>query len=141
MTIDEKTPLKSRVRIFTLEDVALHTTKASCWVARKGKVYDVTGFLEDHPGGDDLILKYAGKDIEQAMSDADEHEHSDSAYEMLEEYVIGRIGTEVHIVDEGAQSAASPCPRFPPILTRVLTYRLGGHGGLPPRRHRPCRRL
>jgi len=28
----------------------------SCWVTRDGNIYDVTEFLVDHPGGDDLIL-------------------------------------------------------------------------------------
>jgi len=27
-----------------------------------GKVYDVTNFLEDHPGGKDAIMLFAGKD-------------------------------------------------------------------------------
>lgn len=79
----------------------MHKTAASCWVARKGKVYDVTGFVSDHPGGDDLILGYAGKDVEAIMEDASEHAHSNSAYEVLESYVIGRLGTAANIIDEG----------------------------------------
>lgn len=70
-------------------------------MSRKGKVYDVTGFLVDHPGGEDLILNYAGKDVEEIMKDTVEHEHSDSAYDMLDEYVIGRLGAEENIVSEG----------------------------------------
>jgi len=69
-------------------------------VSRDGKVYDVTSFLVDHPGGDDLILKHAGKDVEEVMKDANEHEHSESAYEMLSEHVIGRLGAEETIVSE-----------------------------------------
>lgn len=30
-------------------------------------VYDVTDFLESHPGGPDIILKYAGKDATTAF--------------------------------------------------------------------------
>jgi len=78
----------------------MHKTAASCWVARNGKVYDVTGFVQDHPGGDDLILKHAGQDITEIMQDETEHAHSESAYEMLESYVIGRIGTAATVVDE-----------------------------------------
>lgn len=89
-----------RVRIFTAEDVANHISTSSCWVSRGGKVYDVSAFLPDHPGGDDLILKYAGKDIDSVMKDAQEHEHSESAYDMMAEYVIGRLGCEANIVDE-----------------------------------------
>ncbi|KAG8911475.1 fatty acid alpha-hydroxylase, partial [Tulasnella sp. 417] len=97
----EKQPLKSRaVRIFTREDLATHSNTSSCWISRNGKVYDVTGFLQDHPGGEDLILDHAGKDVGEIMKNPDEHDHSDSAYEMLEEYCIGRLGSEATIVDE-----------------------------------------
>ena len=93
--------VSKRIRIYTKEDVVSHQTSSNCWVVLKGKVYDVTGFLSDHPGGDEIILNHAGSDIENAMKDPSEHEHSDSAYEMLEEFVIGRIGTEAAIVSEG----------------------------------------
>ena len=52
--------MSKRVRIYTDEDLAVHSTAASCWVTRNGKVYDVTSFLPDHPGGDDLILNMPG---------------------------------------------------------------------------------
>ncbi|KAJ5188946.1 FMN-dependent dehydrogenase [Penicillium cf. griseofulvum] len=42
--------------------VAEHNSKDSCWVIVHGKAYDVTEFLPEHPGGQKIILKYAGKD-------------------------------------------------------------------------------
>ncbi len=90
-----------RIRILTTEDVAQHASAASCWVTRDDKVYDVTTFLADHPGGDDLILNYAGKDLGAIMKDPAEHAHSDSAYDMLEEFVIGRLGTGEQTVSDG----------------------------------------
>ncbi|KAJ5605410.1 hypothetical protein N7510_008191 [Penicillium lagena] len=42
--------------------VAQHNSKDSCWVIVHGKAYDVTEFLPEHPGGQKIILKYAGKD-------------------------------------------------------------------------------
>ncbi|KAL2278201.1 hypothetical protein FJTKL_14617 [Diaporthe vaccinii] len=47
---------------FTVEEVAQHTSKESCWVILYGNVYDVTDFLSEHPGGSKIILKLAGKD-------------------------------------------------------------------------------
>lgn len=79
----------------------MHASSSSCWVSRDGKVYDVTRFLDDHPGGDDLILKYAGKDIGETMKDPVEHEHSDSAYDMLDEFLIGRLGKGESVVSDG----------------------------------------
>jgi len=92
--------LTKRVRILASEDVEEHVSLKSCWVTRDGKVYDVTQFLPDHPGGDDLILKYAGKDVGEIMKDSSEHDHSDSAYSMLDEFLIGQLGADAGIVDE-----------------------------------------
>lgn len=90
--------MSKRIRIYTAEDVATHTTPSSCWVSRESKVYDVTAFIDDHPGGDDLILAHAGQDIGEVMKDKLEHEHSESAYSMLDEYIIGRVGVGEAVV-------------------------------------------
>ena len=97
----ETTAMSKRIRIFSAEDVAAHNSASSCWISHGGKVYDVTKFLNDHPGGDDLILEHAGKDVAEIMKDANEHEHSDSAYDMLEEYLIGRLVVGEATVREG----------------------------------------
>lgn len=59
----------------------------------------VTKFAGDHPGGDELIVAYAGKDITSIMSDPQEHSHSDSAFELLQEYQVGRLGAEETITN------------------------------------------
>ncbi|ETI25286.1 hypothetical protein G647_04661 [Cladophialophora carrionii CBS 160.54] len=43
-------------------EVANHNHRKSCWIAIHGKVYDVTEFLDEHPGGAQIILKSAGQD-------------------------------------------------------------------------------
>lgn len=50
------------VRQFTLEEVAKHNTEADCWLAIHGRVFNVTAFLAEHPGGKKVVLKEAGKD-------------------------------------------------------------------------------
>jgi len=110
-------PPTKRIRIFTSEDVEEHASLKSCWVTRDGKVYDVTEFLADHPGGDDLILKYAAKDVGEIMKDSTEHDHSDSAYNMLDEFLIGRLGADAGIVDENWV----PTENFKPDETDVST--------------------
>lgn len=113
----QSTTLTKRVRILTTEDVEEHASPKSCWVTRDGKVYDVTKFLPDHPGGDDLILKYAGKDVGEIMMDSTEHDHSDSAYNMLSEFLIGRLGANAGIVDENWV----PSEDFKPDETDIST--------------------
>jgi L-lactate dehydrogenase (cytochrome) len=52
----------------TKEELAKHATRDDCWVAILGQVYDLTSFLAEHPGGADILLKFAGKDATKAFS-------------------------------------------------------------------------
>lgn len=94
------TASSSRPRVFSSKDVAAHATPSSLWISFRGGVYDITSFLEDHPGGDDTLVPFAGRDLGDAMADEDSHAHSRAAYEMLEDYRIGDLGGAEKIVDE-----------------------------------------
>ncbi|MCJ1363097.1 Cytochrome b2, mitochondrial precursor [Acarospora aff. strigata] len=48
------------------DEVKKHNNEESCWVIVHGRVYDVTEFMPEHPGGMKIILKYAGKDATEA---------------------------------------------------------------------------
>ncbi|CAO3634529.1 unnamed protein product [Cunninghamella blakesleeana] len=50
------------MKTFTVEEVAKHSSANNCWIIVEGKVFDVTNFLTDHPGGKKVLLKVAGKD-------------------------------------------------------------------------------
>ncbi|KAK0544213.1 fatty acid alpha-hydroxylase, partial [Tilletia horrida] len=93
------------LRLINADELAKNNTAKSCWVSYKGKVYDVSSFLDDHPGGDDLVLRYAGKDIEAPMEDPNEHSHSDSAYELLDEFLIGRLPRPASAEEQSAVAA------------------------------------
>ncbi|KAK5166630.1 fatty acid alpha-hydroxylase [Saxophila tyrrhenica] len=75
-------------------EVAAHNTEKSCYVTVGTKVYDITDFLEDHPGGGDLILQYGGQDVKEAMEDPISHAHSEAAWEVLDDCLIGFVATE-----------------------------------------------
>ncbi|CCA71829.1 related to fatty acid hydroxylase [Serendipita indica DSM 11827] len=85
---------KRVLKIFTAEDLLLAKKDGKTWVARGNKVYDVTEFVADHPGGDDLITQFAGQVIDGKMEDKDSHEHSASAYAVLDEYLVGRLASD-----------------------------------------------
>lgn len=53
-------PPNMALPVYTIEDLKKHTTEKSCWLVVKGKVHDVTEFLEEHPGGFDIILNSTG---------------------------------------------------------------------------------
>ncbi|KXL47888.1 hypothetical protein M433DRAFT_63601 [Acidomyces richmondensis BFW] len=42
--------------------LAKHNTRESCWIAIHGNVWDITSFLDEHPGGSSLLLSVAGQD-------------------------------------------------------------------------------
>ncbi|KAG1232446.1 hypothetical protein G6F68_019122 [Rhizopus microsporus] len=51
------------------------------------KVYDISEFVEDHPGGAQVLLTHVGKDA----SDVFHAMHPESAYEVLNNYFVGDI--------------------------------------------------
>ncbi|RWR87203.1 cytochrome b5 [Cinnamomum micranthum f. kanehirae] len=75
-------------KIYTLKEVSNHNHNKDCWLIINGKVYDVTKFLEDHPGGDEVLLSATGKD---ATDDFEDVGHSTSARAMMDEYYVGEI--------------------------------------------------
>jgi 4-hydroxysphinganine ceramide fatty acyl 2-hydroxylase len=105
-------------------EVRKHNNEKSCYVTIGTKVYDVTDFLEGHPGGPEFILEYAGKDVEAILKDEISHTHSDSAYEILEESLVGFMATEP--VLNGAVKSSNPADIVPLPPTEVGTLELKG---------------
>ncbi|KAK7206277.1 hypothetical protein BZA70DRAFT_266597 [Myxozyma melibiosi] len=80
--------------LMTATELAVHTSARSAYISLNNrKIYDVTSFLDQHPGGSELILQYAGKDATDIMADLVSHEHSESAYEMLDEMLVAILAT------------------------------------------------
>ena len=46
----------------TLQEVALHATADDCWASIHGNVYDLTEWVNDHPGGSVYIQSVCGMD-------------------------------------------------------------------------------
>lgn len=57
-----------RPKKYTLEEVSKHKTRESCWIILSGKVYDVTTYLKNHPGGSGIILENGGKDCTEIFN-------------------------------------------------------------------------
>lgn len=73
---------------YTLQEVSEHRSGDDCWVVIYDRVYDITKFLDFHPGGSDLLLEYAGYDATLAFRGTG---HSTAALRMLKEYEIGEL--------------------------------------------------
>merc|ERR1712119_88933 len=80
------------LKTFSLEEVAEHTIAKgedkSIWTVVHDRVYDVTKFLDEHPGGEEIMIENAGIDSTEAFEDVG---HSSDAREMLKEYYIGEL--------------------------------------------------
>jgi len=80
---------------FSSEEVSKHDTSEDCWVIHDNFVYNVTEFLEKHPGGAELILNHGGKDITDLFHNENFHRHSSAAHNLLRDYRIGRLKKKV----------------------------------------------
>ena len=61
----------------------------SLLVVRDGNVYDVAAFFADHPGGPEVILERAGRDVTRDFARVG---HSPDAVKLLEKYRVGQVG-------------------------------------------------
>ena len=80
--------------IFTAAQIAEHAGTQSCWVIIKGRIYDVTEYVDIHPADPDTILKYCGKDATKGWETKDRKRarpHSPEAERQLEDYFIGTV--------------------------------------------------
>merc|ERR1719230_801894 len=58
----------------TREEVAKHAQPGDAWLIVDGDVYDVSKFAKMHPGGEMLLLEYAGKDATDDFFGLHRHE-------------------------------------------------------------------
>jgi len=75
-------------KVITLANLREHASKESIWVLLHGNVYDVTKFIDEHPGGDEVIFAEAGKDATEAFEDVG---HSDEARALLPDMRVGEF--------------------------------------------------
>lgn len=47
---------------YSLQEVSKHNSANSCWTTINSGVYDVTSWINRHPGGPEAILSLCGKD-------------------------------------------------------------------------------
>lgn len=90
------TGVGSGVSTLTLSmvELAKHNSSSNCWLLISGKIYDVTNFIIQHPGGEGTILSSCGTDATVAFNTKDRpngRPHSANANAMLTDYFIGNL--------------------------------------------------
>ncbi|XP_053520826.1 cytochrome b5 reductase 4 isoform X1 [Artibeus jamaicensis] len=85
------TGLKGRLIEVTEEELKKHNTKNDCWICIRGLVYNVSPYMEYHPGGEDELMRAAGSD----GTDLFDQVHRWVNYEsMLRECLVGRMAVK-----------------------------------------------
>ncbi|XP_055069173.1 cytochrome b5 type B [Misgurnus anguillicaudatus] len=94
---NNSTPDESSMQYYTRQEVQVHNMSGDTWLIIHDKVYDITGFMEEHPGGEEVLLEQAGTDATESFEDVG---HSTDAREMLQQFYIG----ELHMDDRKKES-------------------------------------
>lgn len=71
---------------FDWAEIGRHNKKTDCWIVIDGAVYDVTPWVDDHPGGQ-IICALAGEDVSALFHSA----HFRDVRGMMGKYRIGRV--------------------------------------------------
>ena len=95
--------MRSELPNYSLDEVKRHIDKKNrIWVTYGDGVYDITGFVEHHPGGKDKIMLAAGGSLDPFWAVFAAH-NTDEVCHVLEEWRIGNIAPE----DRGKTQAES----------------------------------
>ncbi|XP_075982301.1 cytochrome b5-like [Anticarsia gemmatalis] len=78
---------------YTFADVATRNGRNGqpLWMVYKDSIYDLTKYMHEHPGGDDVLMDEAGKDATRAFDDVG---HSSDAKHVMTKHKVGEIVEE-----------------------------------------------
>ena len=74
-----------------LDQVLKHNSPTDLWLAINGKVYDVTKFQHEHPGGPEALQKWAGADASQGFGRIVDHEDNDDVVRAMAKCYQGNL--------------------------------------------------
>jgi len=79
---------EKQVKKYSLAEVQEKAAAKQPWIVINDSVYDVAEFLNDHPGGEEVLLEQTGKDATEEFEDVG---HSSDAREIMQKYKIGEL--------------------------------------------------
>eukprot|EP01092_Planopodium_desertum_P005149 TRINITY_DN21657_c0_g1_i1.p1 TRINITY_DN21657_c0_g1~~TRINITY_DN21657_c0_g1_i1.p1 ORF type:complete len:150 (+),score=11.55 TRINITY_DN21657_c0_g1_i1:32-481(+) len=119
MASDKPTADSSDVRIISKEELAKHKTREDLWVTIHGRVFNVTNFAEEHPGGDEVLLEWAGDASDEPSKAFDDIMHSQQAIDLMKQYYVGNLeGAKVTIPE--ASGATKKVASKTPVAAGTL---------------------
>lgn len=82
--------LVAQAATFTAAEVATHNTAADCWVIVDGNVYNLTSFINTHPGGSSVIIAQCGNDGTASFNSGP---HTASSLSAISSLMLGALST------------------------------------------------
>lgn len=80
-----------------IAEISKHNSASDCWLIISNKVYEVTRYLNSHPGSPSTITPYCGKDGTNAFATKDIGvPHSSTASNLLNNYLLGNVGDTIN---------------------------------------------
>ncbi|ODV83364.1 hypothetical protein CANARDRAFT_203293 [[Candida] arabinofermentans NRRL YB-2248] len=95
--LSNEAPPKPKGKI-SVEEFVKHDQRDDCWVVINGKVYDMTDFLSNHPGGSRVILRNAGKDATKIFEPI--HPKGTIEKYLPEDKYLGELDGEAPVLEE-----------------------------------------
>ena len=77
-----------KLHYYTRSEIQCHNTETSAWIVAGDDIYDVTDYVEVHPGGKYSIMKKIGGAVDCAQ---DLMFHSKSGQKHWKQYLVGKV--------------------------------------------------
>lgn len=82
---------KKRCEYYSYDEIKNHNKENDIWVTYKDNIYDITYFIDRHPGGKDKIMLAGGGAVEPYWNIYKQHYNCNVVQEILQPYHIGKI--------------------------------------------------
>jgi cytochrome b involved in lipid metabolism len=102
--ITDQAPSSTANLSLTSSETAKHNSIGDCWIIIQGFVYNVTSYLNLHPGGSDRITPFCGQDASNAFStQGGQGTHSSQADFDLSKLKLGQLNDTINMVNTNNQ--------------------------------------
>ncbi|XP_010251589.1 PREDICTED: delta(8)-fatty-acid desaturase [Nelumbo nucifera] len=105
-------------RYISSDELRKHNKAGDLWISIQGKVYDVTDWVKNHPGGDTPLLNFAGQDV----TDAFVAYHPGTAWKLLDRFFIG------YLEDYHVSEVSKDYRKLVSDFTKMGLFEKKGHG-------------
>ena len=77
----------------TAAEIATHNSRSDCWSIVRGNVYNLTSYVQKHPGGASVIANICGKDGSDAFTN--QHNSQSKPNNVLSGFLLGAVDATI----------------------------------------------